>query len=130
MTEASEDLLTKQGHDSLTPRYFALLAGGKDTLKRRIKDKGFQGEYADIFALPRRILKASASSSVFKELKQLAIPNAVLPHFNCIAAPREAKKNITSLPTNIVILFWPPLSSPVTLPRKKVANGCQNLHAA
>lgn len=26
-------------------------------------------------------------------------------------APREAKKNIISLPTNIVTLFWPPLSS-------------------
>lgn len=130
LTEASEDLLTKQGHNSLTPYYFAILAESKGTLKRWIKDKGFQGEYTDIFAVLCRILKASTSSSVFKELKRLAIPNAVLLHFNCITAPREAKKNITSLPTNIVTLFRPPLSFPVTLPREKVAIGCQNLHAA
>lgn len=126
LAETSKDTLTKWGHDSVTPHYFAVSAEGRGTLNKWIKGKGFQGECADIFELPHRILKASISSSAFKELKWLAIPNAAPPHFNCITAPGEAKKNTVSLPTNIVTLFWPPLSSPVTLPREEVVAGCQN----
>lgn len=83
-----------------------------------------------IFTPPHRILKVSTPSSASKALKWLAIPSAALPHFNSITAPREAKKNIISLPSNIVTLFWPPRSSPVTLTREKVVIGCQNMHTA
>lgn len=59
----------QDGHDSVKPHYFLISAESKGTLKRWIKGKVFHGENADIFALPRRILKACTSSSVFKELK-------------------------------------------------------------
>lgn len=61
LTKNTKHLLTKLGRGSATPRYFPVSAEGKG--------KGFQGEYADIFTLPHKILKARTSSSVFKELK-------------------------------------------------------------
>lgn len=96
LTEISKDLLTKQEHDPVTPHYFPTSAEGKGTLKRRIQGKGFQGAFADIFALPSRILEASTSSSAFTELEWSAIPNAVLPHFNRITAPSQEKYNLSS----------------------------------
>ena len=64
---------------------------------------------------------------MFKELKFLAIPNAVLPHFNCITAPREARENTISLPTNAVTLCWPSKFPCYTTKRE---SSHQHLHAA
>lgn len=66
LTEISKDLLTKQGDDPVTPRYFPVSAEGKGTLTRRTQGKG---AFAGISALPSRILEPSTSSSAFTELE-------------------------------------------------------------